>query len=164
VIALFACVPEHAPLTLDNRDSFFRSVRMPVTPAYRDYVLEQLARTGRVTSRRMFGALGLYCDDRFFGIIDDDTLYLKVGDETRPEYEARGMQPFRPYEDKPVVSMSYYTVPADILDDAEELVQWARRSVAIASIPKPARRKAPARAPQPASKPASKPARKKRRS
>jgi DNA transformation protein and related proteins len=115
---------------------------MTVGAAYLQYVLEQLERTGRVTSRRMFGAVGLYCDDHFFAVIDDDTLYFKVGDATRADYESRGMKPFCPYRDKPEVSMNYYTVPADVLDDAEELVAWARRSVAIAAAsPKKAARK-----------------------
>ena len=112
---------------------------MAVGTAYVQYVLEQLARTGRVSSRRMFGGVGLYCDGLFFGLIDDDTLFFKVDDATRGEYEARGMKPFRPYADKPEVSMAYYTVPVDVLDDAEELVAWARRSVAIAAA-KPARK------------------------
>jgi DNA transformation protein len=105
---------------------------MSVGTAFLQYVLEQLARTGHVTSRRMFGAVGLYCDDRFFGLIDDDTLFFKVDDSTRADYVSRGMKPFSPYKNKPDVSMSYFTVPADVLDDPEDLVQWARRSVAIA--------------------------------
>jgi DNA transformation protein and related proteins len=119
---------------------------MPVGKAYFQYVLEQLERTGRVTSRKMFGAVGLYCDDVFFAVIDDDTLYFKVGDATRADYESRGMKPFCPYRDKPEVSMNYYTVPADVLDDSEELVAWAKRSVAIAAAnpKKPARKRAPA--------------------
>jgi DNA transformation protein len=131
---------------------------MSVTSAYVDYVLEQVARTGRVTSRRMFGGVGLYSDGQFFGLIADDTLYFKVGEQTRSEYESRGMTPFRPYEDRPEVSMSYFTVPADILDDAEELVAWARKAVAIAAAsPKPAKRaKLPAKrsAPTASRKPA----------
>jgi DNA transformation protein and related proteins len=107
---------------------------MPVSADFLLYILEQLERTGRVTSRRMFGGMGLYCDDLFFGLIDDDTLYFKVDDTTRPDYESRGSKAFRPYADRPEVrSMNYYTVPADILDDAEELVTWARRSVAVAA-------------------------------
>ena len=106
---------------------------MAVASAYLQYVLEQLSRLGRVTSRRMFGGVGLYCDDLFFGLIDDDTLYFKVNDGTRGEYESRRMKPFRPFKDKPDVSMTYYTVPIDVLDDAEELVIWARRSVAVAA-------------------------------
>jgi DNA transformation protein and related proteins len=115
---------------------------MAVGTAYLQYVLEQLERTGKVTSRRMFGAVGLYCDGVFFSIVHDDTLYFKVDDSTRANYEARGMKPFCPYRDKPDVSMSYYTVPADVLDDAEELVAWARRSVAIAAAKPPKVRKA----------------------
>jgi DNA transformation protein and related proteins len=118
---------------------------MPVGAAFLQYVLEQLERLRGVTQRRMFGGVGLYCDGVFFAVIDDDTLYFKVDDTTRPDYESRGMKPFRPYKDKPEVSMTYYTVPADVLDDAEELVVWGRRSVAIAGAPKPrkkARRKA----------------------
>ena len=121
-------------------------VPMSVGTAFLQYVLEQLTRTGRVTSRRMFGAVGLYCDDRFFGLIDDDTLFLKVDDSTRADYVSRGMKPFCPYKDKPDVSMSYYTVPADILDDAEDLVQWARRSVAIAK-PRPVKKPKPSSPP-----------------
>ena len=116
---------------------------MSVGAAFLQYVLEQLERTGRVTSRRMFGGVGLYCDGLFFGLVDDGTLYLKVDDTTRPDYETRGMKPLRPFRDKPEVSLTYYTVPADVLDDAEQLVIWARRSVAIAAAApkKPARRK-----------------------
>jgi DNA transformation protein and related proteins len=109
---------------------------MPVSAAFLQYVLEQLGRLGRVSQRRMFGAVGLYGDGLFFALIDDDTLYFKVDDTTRPDYESRNMQPLRPFKDKPDLSMTYYTVPADVLDDPEELVAWARRSVAIASKPK----------------------------
>ena len=109
---------------------------MPVSNDYVQYVLEQLAGLGRVTSRRMFGGVGLYCDSLFFGLIDDDTLYFKVNDANRPDYEARGMGPFRPFRDKPDVSMTYYEVPADALEDGDELVVWARKAVAIAEAPR----------------------------
>ena len=122
---------------------------MPVGAAFLQYVLEQLGRLRGVTQRRMFGGVGLYCDDVFFAVIDDDTLYFKVDDTTRPDYESRGMKPFRPYKNKPEVSMTYYTVPVDVLDDAEELVLWARRSVAIAGVPKP-RKKVRSKARKPA--------------
>jgi DNA transformation protein len=106
---------------------------MAVGAGYLQYVLEQLERAGPITSRRMFGAVGLYCDSVFFGLVDDDTLFFKVGDETRPEYESRGMKPFRPYADRPEVSLSYFTVPADVLDDPEEVTVWARRAIRIAA-------------------------------
>jgi DNA transformation protein len=106
---------------------------VPVSSDYLQYVLEQLARLPRVTSRRMFGAIGLYSDAVFFAIIDNDTLFFKVDDSTRERYLARGSQPFRPYKDRPEVSMNYFLVPADVLEDADELLPWARESVRAAS-------------------------------
>jgi DNA transformation protein len=96
------------------------------------YVLEQLAELGEVRSQRMFGGAGLYCDEFFFALIADDVLYLRVDDSNREDYRARGAAQFRPYADRPLLSMSYYEAPADVLENAGELVQWARRSVAIA--------------------------------
>jgi DNA transformation protein len=105
---------------------------MPVNESFLAYVLEQLAGLGRVRSRRMFGGAGIYCDDLFFALIDDDTLYLKADDSTRAEFLALGLRPFQPFRDKPEYSMSYYQAPADALDDAEVLVAWARRAVEAA--------------------------------
>jgi len=119
---------------------------MAVSDDYLQYVLEQLAGLGRVTSRRMFGAVGLYRDERIFGLISRDTLYFKVDDSNRCDYESRGMDRFRPYADKPEWSMTYYTVPADTLEDADDCVIWARKSVAVAPVTKkPAARRAKTR-------------------
>ena len=96
------------------------------------YVLEQLAGLEDVSSRRMFGGAGLYSNEFFFGLIADDVLYLRVDDSNRADYSTRGMAQFRPYADRPHLSMNYYETPADVLEDAGELVVWARRSVEVA--------------------------------
>jgi len=96
------------------------------------YALEQLAQLGEVSARRMFGGAGLYSDELFFALISADTLYLRVDDANRGEFTARGMQPFRPYADRPQLSMSYYEAPAEVLENAAELALWARRSVEVA--------------------------------
>ena len=105
---------------------------MTVSSEYLDYVHDQLSGLGGVTSRRMFGGAGLYCDEFFFALIDNDTLYLRVNDANRADFTTRGMSQFRPYPDSPQLSMSYYETPADVLEDAAQLVAWARRSVAAA--------------------------------
>ena len=105
---------------------------MPVSSSFVDFILEQLAGLGSLSSRRMFGGVGLYCDGRFFGLIDDDTLYLKVDDRNRDDYLSRNMAPFRPYKDRPELSMSYYQAPVEVIEDAERLTSWARASVRAA--------------------------------
>jgi DNA transformation protein len=120
---------------------------MAVSSEYLDYVHDQLSGLGGVTSRRMFGGAGLYCDEFFFALIDNDTLYLRVNDANRVDFTTRGMGQFRPYPDSPQLSMSYYETPADVLEDAAALVAWARRSVAAAmAAAKPARAAKSARA------------------
>jgi DNA transformation protein len=104
---------------------------MPVNPEYRDYVLEQLACLGRVTGTPMFGGVGIYLDHVFFALIADDVLYFKVDDSNRDDYEAAGMGPFRPYADK-TTTMPYYAVPAEILEDAEQLSVWGRTAYDVA--------------------------------
>lgn len=112
---------------------------MTVSADYLQYVLDQLAQLGDVSSRRMFGGVGLYCDEFFFGLIAEDTLYLRVDDSNRGDYTARSAAQFRPYADRPQLSMSYYEVPPEVLEDVRQLAEWARRSVAVAQ-------RAPARA------------------
>lgn len=104
---------------------------MAVTPEYLEFVLEQLGRVAPVTSRAMFGARGLYSNGFFFAVLDNDTLYLKVDDTTRPDYEAAGMGPFRPF-DGPEASMSYYELPADLLEDTERLRPWVDAAIDVA--------------------------------
>ena len=79
----------------------------------------------------MFGGVGIYAGALFFALVDDDTLYFKVDDTNRPDFEARGMRPFRPYGDDGEV-MQYYEVPADLLEDPEALRPWVDKSVAVA--------------------------------
>jgi DNA transformation protein and related proteins len=127
---------------------------MRVSASFRDFVLDQLAGLSALEPRAMFGGLGLYSDDVFFGILAADVLYFKVDETNRPEYEAAGSSPFQPYPDQ-AISMSYYNVPLVVLEDAVALRQWATRSVAIAraaKASKPGRTSHRAKASSPAKK------------
>jgi len=113
---------------------------MPSTAGFRDFVLDQLGRGGlRVRARPMFGGFGIYAGDRFFALIADDTLYFKVDDSNRPDFEALGMKPFQPYGEGSE-AMKYYQVPADVLDEPEALSPWAEKSIAVAARKPTARR------------------------
>lgn len=114
---------------------------MPSSPGFRDFVLDQLGRGGlRVRARAMFGGFGIYAGDRFFALIADDTLYFKVDDSNRSDFETQGMKPFQPYGEGSE-AMKYYQVPADLLDEPEALRPWAEKSLAVAAR-KPLARKA----------------------
>jgi DNA transformation protein len=79
----------------------------------------------------MFGGLGLYSGERFFGIVAADELFFKVDDGNRAAYQAALSEPFRPVLDRPV-SMSYWRVPIEVLEDPAELTAWALAAVRAA--------------------------------
>jgi DNA transformation protein len=102
--------------------------RAPRRDEFAELVLDQLARFGTVEARPMFGGFGLYGRGPIFGIIHRRRLYFRVSDATRPEYEARGTAPFRPYAGQAMPT--YHEVPLEILEDAVALVAWARAAEA----------------------------------
>jgi DNA transformation protein len=111
-----------------------------VSPTFRTFIVDQLTRVvAGVRARSMFGGVGIYAGDLFFGLMDDDTLYFKVDDSNRADFEARKMGPFRPYGDEGEV-MQYYAVPADLLEDPEGLRPWAEKAIAVAARKKAKRK------------------------
>jgi DNA transformation protein and related proteins len=109
---------------------------MRVSAGFRDYVLDQLSGVRGLRAKAMFGGVGIYADDVFFGILASDVLYFKVDDTNRRAYELAGSKPFRPYDDRSM-TMPYYAVPLDVLEAAPTLVEWAEQAVAVARSAKP---------------------------
>lgn len=106
---------------------------MPKQSEYLIYLLELLAPLGQVTSRSMFGGYGIYRDGVIFAIVIDETLYFKVTAENQANYEQAGSQPFTySKKDGNVAVMSYWEVPTDLLEDQDQLLEWARKAYATA--------------------------------
>ncbi len=104
---------------------------MAVDREFRAFVCGQLSRLVPVRDRSMFGGVGLYADDLFFGLISGDTLYLRADEQTRPTFEAAGSHAFAPFGDTSR-AMAYYAVAGDLLDDPAELRPWVELALAAA--------------------------------
>ena len=104
---------------------------MSISDGFIEYTVDQLSCIGEVNVRKMFGGAGIYFEGIFFALIADDTLYFKVDDTNRDEYEAAGMGPFVPFPDKPMV-MQYYEVPPEVLDEPDRLRAWAQKAIDVA--------------------------------
>jgi DNA transformation protein and related proteins len=103
-----------------------------VTESYQAFVLEQLARVATgIRARRMFGGVGIYSNDLFFALIDDDALYLKTDATTQLEFEALGMGPFRPAGDHGE-TMGYHRLPDEILENPDDLPHWIDAALTVA--------------------------------
>jgi DNA transformation protein and related proteins len=108
------------------------------------YIADQFSIFRPVQIRGMFGGSGIFCDGIMFGLIADDTVYLKSGVENLGDFEQENMPPFT-YEGKnKPIQMSYHRLPDQVLETPEELAQWAQKAFSIAraaKIKKSARKK-----------------------
>ena len=96
---------------------------------FHEFVAELFGPLGPISVKRMFGGAGVYCRDVMFGLIADDTLYLKVDDESRALFDAEGLSPFS-YRTKSGkrAAMSFYECPSRLFDDPDEAHLWGRRA------------------------------------
>ena len=96
------------------------------------YLLELLAPFRNIRAKRMFGGHGIFKDELMFGLVADETLYLKADDGNREDFEARGLQRFVYYkQDKPMY-LSYYEAPEEALDNSGDMLTWAEKAFAAA--------------------------------
>ena len=106
---------------------------MAVSDSFKTFLAEQFAPLGPVEIRRMFGGAGAFTGGKIFALIDDDTLYFKVDEETVASYQAEGMGPFTyPSKNGPMVMDGYRRAPERLFDEPDELITWARVAMAVA--------------------------------
>jgi DNA transformation protein and related proteins len=79
----------------------------------------------------MFGGAGLYRDGVMFGLVSDGDIYLKCDPTIAPMFERAGCRPFAYKKGAGSVTMSYWSLPEQALDDPDALKEWA--DVAFAS-------------------------------
>ena len=96
------------------------------------YVLELLEPLGRVHARGMFGGYGLYCEGVFFGIVLDNTFYLKADDRNRGKFERAGSEIFSCSRNGKRAILNFYRAPEDALDAPQLILPWAKSAVGAA--------------------------------
>jgi DNA transformation protein len=102
---------------------------VPNRTQYLDFLIEQFAVMGHITTRAMFGGHTLYCDAVPFALVANNAVFLKADDHNRPTFLDRGLQAFQPFPDKPGV-MQYYETPPEIFEDPEAMKRWAGAAIA----------------------------------
>jgi DNA transformation protein len=94
--------------------------------SFAEFVLDQLSGLGVVEARRLFGGQGLYWKDQIFGLIHGGLVFFRVSEATVARYQVAGSKPFEPRPGQ--VMSGYYEVPAGVVEDADEVVAWAREA------------------------------------
>ena len=106
---------------------------MVASSGFAEFLREQLSPLGRLTMRRMFGKTGVFCDGLMFGMITEDTLYVRVDDHNKAVFkEAEAAPPLNYEKQGRTIDLSFWRVPERLLDEPDELVLWARAALGAA--------------------------------
>ena len=115
---------------------------MVASDGFAEFLRDQLAPLGRITMRRMFGKTGVFCQGLMFGMVSDDTLYVRVDEFSKVVFnEAASAPPLNYQKLGRSIDLAFWPVPERLLDEPDELLIWVRAALAAA------RRVAAARAP-----------------
>lgn len=102
-------------------------------PEFVEYACELFAPLGAIRAKAMFGGWGFYCDDLFFALAANETLYLKADAESAGRFGEAGGEPFcYAGKDGRTETMNYWTVPGEALESPAEMLPWGRLALAAA--------------------------------
>ena len=99
------------------------------------YVCDQMAGAGEITSRKMFGDYAVYCDGKVVALIGDDQLFVK------PTAQGRDLLG-EVVEAPPYPGAKPHFLITDGLDDAVGLAKLIAVTAAALPVPKPKQKKA----------------------
>jgi DNA transformation protein len=106
---------------------------MVASDSFAEFLREELAPLGHVTTRRMFGKTGLFCDGLMLGMVRDNTLYFRVDDQNRELFKEAASFPPLNYEKKgESIDLAFWRAPERLFDEPDELLAWARAALAAA--------------------------------
>ena len=104
---------------------------MPISPEATASLVAPLLAIRPITSRKMFGGLGIYCDGVFFAVVDNDRLYFKFDDVTWPDYDAFQAEQWV-IDGEKGGPMPYLEVPAAVHIDPSKLGVFIDAAVGVA--------------------------------
>lgn len=103
---------------------------MAVDPEFLEFSKELFSGLGPIRVGRMFGGAALYVDDAMFAMIIGDELIMKSDNNLSVLYADAGSTPFV-YDTRkgPRTIRGMMYLPDSAMDDPEEALDWARRSL-----------------------------------
>jgi DNA transformation protein len=126
---------------------------MVASDGFAEFLREQLSPLGSITTRRMFGKTGVFCDGLMLGMVRDNTLYFRVDDRNRETFrEAAAFPPLNYAKKGGLIDLAFWRAPERLFDEPDELLAWARAALAAAGRVAAKRDRVTRRAPSQSSK------------
>ena len=107
---------------------------MSASTEFVHFVRDLLAPLGPLSDGKFFGGHAMKHQGRQFAMVMGNTLYFRVSDATRPDFEKRGSKAFSYSTKTKVVQVrKYFSAPEELFDDPQQMLAWARRAVDAAA-------------------------------
>ncbi|MBL4732428.1 MAG: TfoX/Sxy family protein [Rhizobiaceae bacterium] len=109
---------------------------MAIDGGFQEFLAEMFEPVGDVTFKSMFGGVGIFRYGLMFGLVFDDRVALKADQETEKDFLDEGLEQWTYSRNKASGtskrSMGYWYIPERLLEDAEELRDWALKAFDVA--------------------------------
>ncbi|MFK5977641.1 MAG: TfoX/Sxy family protein [Rhizobiaceae bacterium] len=114
---------------------------MAIDGGFKEYLTELFEPVGSVTFKNMFGGTGIFRHGLMFGLVMDDRVALKVDGETEQNFLDEGMEQWTYSREGDTKegergtrkrSFGYWYMPERLMEDAEELREWALKAFDVA--------------------------------
>lgn len=102
------------------------------TSQFVDYIVEITQSIGPVYSKRMFGGHGIFLDGLMFGLIAEQTLYLKADQDSKNDFIELGLAAFSYNKKGKEMKLSYFQAPEEALEELEVMNLWANKAYSAA--------------------------------
>jgi len=76
----------------------------------------------------MFGGYGVYREGLMFGLVADETLYLKADAENASRFRKLDLGQFTYHRKGKATKLSYYAAPETVMEDCTEAARWGNLS------------------------------------
>ncbi|MFS1429792.1 TfoX/Sxy family DNA transformation protein, partial [Vibrio splendidus] len=87
---------------------------------------------GEISSRRMFGGIGIFSHNVMFAIIDRDTLHIRSSERQCKLFESQNIERFKCRNYSASISSCYYSLDMSIVNDKALLLEYFEESRASA--------------------------------
>ncbi len=87
-------------------------------------LVNKLNSIGGITNKRMFGGFGIFHKEKMFALLDSEgQCFLKANETNKSDFEEK--------DSFQHIRMPYFSIPDEVIDNREILIEWAKRSIAI---------------------------------
>jgi DNA transformation protein len=94
-----------------------------------EQLVDALGSLGDVTSKKMFGGYGVFCEGVMFALVDSSgTPHLRTDADSTGRFEAAGSEKHS--------RMPYWSIPEPVFEDSDDLTEWATTALEIARAAK----------------------------